>query len=207
MTTTRTAPATLDLLDEAFARRRAAGLTLVAESDALARACSAVAERFRAGGRLLTFGSGGAAADAQHVAVEFLHPVVVGKRALPAIALTNDAALLTGVIATEGANEMFAGALRVLGARPDIALGLSADGRCAGVARGLQAARGLGMLTLALSGGDRDARVPTAAEYRVTVAGSDDLASKETLVTAYHVLWELVHVFLERPAAGSRDSG
>jgi D-sedoheptulose 7-phosphate isomerase len=208
MATTRTAPATLDdLLDEAFERRRTAGLALLTESEALARACSAMAERFRVGGRLLAFGSGNVAPDAQHVAVEFLHPVIVGKRALPAIALTNDAALLTGVIAAEGPDELFAGALRVLGGHADIALGLSPDGRCAGVARGLGAARRLGMLTLALSGGERDAPVPSAAEHRIVVTSPDGLAVKEAFVTAYHVLWELVHVFLEHPGPGRRDDG
>ena len=56
-----------------------------------------MAQRFHQGGRLLAFGNGGSATDAQHVAVEFVHPVIVGKRALPSIALTNDTAFLSGV--------------------------------------------------------------------------------------------------------------
>src|SRR5436309_1382174 len=68
-----------------------------AESEQIAQACWAMAMRFHKGGRLLAFGSGSAATDAQHVSVEFVHPVIVGKRALPALALTNDSAALTGL--------------------------------------------------------------------------------------------------------------
>src|SRR5689334_8241466 len=65
-----------------------------AEADRIAQACWAMAGRFHRGGRLIAFGNGAWASDAQHVAVEFVHPVIVGKRALPALALTNDSTLL-----------------------------------------------------------------------------------------------------------------
>ena len=61
-----------------------------------------MALRFHRGGKLVVFGTGAASTDAQHVAVEFVHPVIVGKRALPAISLTSDAATVTGVAASEG---------------------------------------------------------------------------------------------------------
>ncbi|MEO5953053.1 MAG: SIS domain-containing protein, partial [Chloroflexia bacterium] len=66
-----------------------------AEDERIAQACWAMARRFHQGGRLLAFGNGGSATDAQHVSVEFVHPVIVGKRALPALALTNDSAFLS----------------------------------------------------------------------------------------------------------------
>src|ERR1700704_2865846 len=69
------------------------------EAGRIAEACWAMARRFHAGGRLLAFGNGAGATDAQHVAVEFVHPVIVGKRALPALALTNDSATLTSLYA------------------------------------------------------------------------------------------------------------
>src|SRR5919198_709584 len=68
-----------------------------AEAGRIAEACWAMARRFHAGGRLLAFGNGAWATDAQHVSVEFVHPVIVGKRALPALALTNDSAALSGM--------------------------------------------------------------------------------------------------------------
>src|SRR6266508_478236 len=75
-----------------------------AEAGRIAEACWAMARRFHQGGRLLAFGNGACATDAQHVSVEFVHPVIVGKRALPALALTNDSAALSGVRGGDGAD-------------------------------------------------------------------------------------------------------
>jgi D-sedoheptulose 7-phosphate isomerase len=194
----------VDVLDEAFARRHGAGTTLLRQADAIAHAARAAAERFRAGGRLLAFGTGLAAADAQHVAVEFLHPVIVGTRALPALALTGDAPAPAAGREAADPGEVFAAALRVQGASRDIALGLSADGGCVSVTRGLQAATGLGMLTIALSGGAPGAAVPAAARHRIVVGHADVLPTREALVTAYHILWELTHCFLGEAARRAR---
>ncbi|TDC81013.1 SIS domain-containing protein [Actinomadura sp. 7K507] len=163
-----------------------------------------MAARFHRGGRLFTFGTGGAATDAQHVAVEFVHPVIVGKRALPALSLTGDVATLTGVGASTGFDEIFAHQLRCFGGPGDIALGISPDGRCGSVRRGLDSARDLGMLTVALAGGDGEA-LAGAAGHLVTVPSADPRVVKEVHVTAYHMLWELVHVFLEHPDVLSEE--
>src|SRR5689334_6014714 len=85
-----------------------------ANADRLALACLAMAKRFERGGRLWVFGTGSSATDAQHVSVEFVHPVIVGKRALPAIALTNDIASVLGLAQTAGAAHIFARQLRLL---------------------------------------------------------------------------------------------
>src|SRR5215211_1256158 len=82
---------------EAFARRAVPSRLLADDAPRLAQACHDMAIRFHQGGKLLIFGNGGPSTDAQHIAVEFVHPVIVGKRALPAIALTNDVATVTGV--------------------------------------------------------------------------------------------------------------
>jgi D-sedoheptulose 7-phosphate isomerase len=126
--------------------------------------------------------------------------VIVGKRALPAMSLANDAATLSGIARLGGVEDSFAAQLRLLGTADDIALGISADGQCANVARALEAARDMGLLTVALVGGDggRIARIPRLDH--VLIARSDDpRVVKEIHVTAYHVLWELVHVFFEQP--------
>ena len=73
-----------------------------------------MAVRFHRGGRLIVFGTGGPSADAQHVAVEFVHPVIVGKRALPAISLTADVATVTGIAERDGIDAIFAHQLRYL---------------------------------------------------------------------------------------------
>ncbi|WP_433467105.1 D-sedoheptulose-7-phosphate isomerase [Spirillospora sp. CA-142024] len=191
---------------EVFRRRVEPGAALARDADALAAACHAMAVRFHRGGRLFTFGNGAAATDAQHVAVEFVHPVIVGKRALPALSLTGDVATLTGVCAGAGFGDVFAHQVRCFGGPDDIAFGISPDGRCDNVLRGMESARDLGMLTVALTGGDGGA-LTGAADHLVTVRSDDPRVVKEVHVTAYHVLWELVHVFLEQPGVLGQEVG
>ncbi|MGW5666783.1 D-sedoheptulose-7-phosphate isomerase [Micromonospora sp. NPDC003776] len=190
----------LPAVHRAFARRVAPGESLAGDAARIARACYEMAIRFHRGGKLIVFGNGGPATDAQHVVVEFVHPVIVGKRALPAISLTSDAASLTGIARAEGFDEVFAAQLRLLAAPEDIALGLSVDGRCANVRQGLAAARDLGLLTVGLLGADGGDIARDAVADHIIVAHTDDpCIVKEVHVTIYHILWELVHVFFEQP--------
>jgi len=176
------------------------------QAGAVAAACHAMAVRFHRGGKLIVFGAGGPSADAQHVAVEFVHPVIVGKRALPAIALTADVATLTGIAEAEGIEQVFAYQLRYLAEPADIALGISADGDNGSVLAGLATARRLGLLTIALAGGDGGRiAAANAADHLLTAAADDACVVKEMQVTTYHILWELVHVFFEQP--GVLDPG
>jgi D-sedoheptulose 7-phosphate isomerase len=173
---------------------------LARQAGAVAEACHAMAVRFHRGGKLIVFGTGGASSDAQHVAVEFVHPVIVGKRALPAISLTADVATLTGIAEAEGIDRAFAYQLRYLADPADIALGISADGDNDSVLAGLAAARALGLLTIALTGGDGGrVAVTQVADHLLTAASDDPCVVKEMQVTTYHILWELVHVFFEQP--------
>ena len=173
---------------------------LAGQADAVAAACHAMAVRFHRGGKLVVFGPGGASTDAQHVAVEFVHPVIMGKRALPAIALTTDVATVTGIAERDGVAAIFAHQIRFLADPADIALGICADGDSPSVLAGLEAARELGLLTIALAGGDGGRLAASKAVDHLLVAGSaDPRVVKEMHVTTYHVLWELVHVFFEQP--------
>ncbi|MEV6897104.1 SIS domain-containing protein [Amycolatopsis sp. NPDC051372] len=180
-----------------FERRVAPGGELGGQAEAVAQACHGMALRFHRGGKLVVFGNGGAGTDAQHVAVEFVHPVIVGKRALPAISLTADVATLTSVANRQGLNEIFAYQIKFLAEPQDIALGISSDGDCANVQRGLEAARELGMLTIALTGGTGPGTI--TADHVLRARSDDPRVVKEIHVTTYHVLWELVHVFFEQP--------
>ena len=149
------------------------------QADRLAEACLDMAKRFGGGGRLYALGSGLAAADAQHVSVEFVHPVIVGKRALPATAL---------------AGPGFERQIQVLAGPGDMALGIDAGGQDLDVRAGLEAAGSLGLLTVALVGGQARG---CHADHVLPVASDDPLVVRELQVTTYHILWELVHVFLE----------
>jgi D-sedoheptulose 7-phosphate isomerase len=170
------------------------------DAEAVSRACYDMALRFHRGGRLLCFGNGSAAADAAHIVVEFVHPVIVGKRALPAVSLANDAAAMSGIARLGSVEDSFAAQLRLQAAAADIALGISADGGCTNVARALETARDAGLLTVALLGGDGGQIARIEGLDHVLIARSDDpRVVKEIQVTTYHVLWELVHIFFEQP--------
>jgi D-sedoheptulose 7-phosphate isomerase len=193
-----TAPTAADV-DALFSRREQPVLELAGQAGEVAAACRDMAVRFHRGGKLIAFGTGGASTDAQHVAVEFVHPVIVGKRALPAISLTTDVATVTGIAARQGMAAVFSRQLRALASPDDIALGLcTAD--CPSVRAGLDTARDLGLLTVALAGagGGQLAGSP-AIDHLLVTGASDERIVKEIQVTTYHVLWELVHVFLEQP--------
>jgi len=173
---------------------------LAGQADAVTDACHAMAIRFHRGGKLVVFGSGGASTDAQHVAVEFIHPVIVGKRALPAISLTTDVATVTGLAERTGMAGVFGHQLRFLAGPDDIALGICPDGDSGSVRAGLLTARELGLLTIALTGGAAGAPGGQInADHVLTATSDDPRVVKEAHVTMYHVLWELVHVFLEQP--------
>jgi D-sedoheptulose 7-phosphate isomerase len=183
------------------------------EAERLASLCHLMARRFARGGRLIAFGVGAAATDAQHVSVEFVHPVIVGKRALPAIALVNDGPSLLGSALTDRAG-FFGRQLEILGTPEDIALGIvhgSDDPGRDAVTEGLRRAAEMGMLTVALDGPDD---LPGGSASGFSVPSSDPFVVQEVHETLYHVLWELVHVFFEhkglledRPAGRTHDTG
>jgi D-sedoheptulose 7-phosphate isomerase len=168
-----------------------------AEAGRVARACLAMAQRFNQGGRLLAFGAGNAATDAQHISVEFVHPVIMGKRALPAIALGTDIAATLGLAASTGCFELYGRQIATLGRPADIALGLDPHGRDVAVLAGLESAAARGLLTIYLTTAAQARRATAGADFCFGVHGDDPAVVQETHETLYHVLWELVHVFFE----------
>jgi D-sedoheptulose 7-phosphate isomerase len=191
-------PGLMALVEARFAQSMAVPEAFfTAQAERIAQACWAMARRFHQGGRLLAFGNGAWATDAQHVAVEFVHPVIVGKRALPALALTNDSATLSGLMASGDATLSYARQLRVLARPQDIAMGFSPDGRCANIASALTAAGRMGLLTLGLVGGDGGPLRQTQLDFCFVVQSRDPFVIQETHETLYHILWELVHIYFE----------
>jgi D-sedoheptulose 7-phosphate isomerase len=167
-----------DVLASALAERtRANSEFFEAEAERLARVCHRMAERFARERRLIAFGRSPAArSDVRHVAVEFVHPVIVGKRALPAIGLAGEGGSLREQVD--------------LTAEPDdiaIAFGADTDGGEAAEATAL--ARERGCLTLAFA--------PAGAEWEFGPPSADPSIRQELVETLYHVLWELVHVFFD----------
>lgn len=182
----------------AMSGRRAALQALAGQAEQIVLACRDMAARFEGGGKLVAFGTGGLSADAQHIAVEFVHPVLVGKRALPAISLTADIATLTSITVAEGFEEIFAAQLPLVAGPGDIALGLSTGTDGDAVRRGLQAAGAIGAVTVLITGTDGPRPGPANVDRELRLATNDPRLVKEAMVTCYHLLWELVHVYFEQ---------
>ena len=166
-----------------------------AEADRIEALARALAAAFQRGGRLYVMGNGGGATDAQHVAVEFCHPIVEKRRPLPALALTTDAALLTAISNDRDFAKVFADQLRVLARPDDMALAISTSGQSPNLIQGLEAARALRLLTIAFAGKD-GGRLADLADYCFVVPSFSIHRIQETHVALYHIVWDLVHVAL-----------
>jgi len=153
----------------------------------------AMARAFDQGGRLYAMGNGGSSCDAAHLAVEFTHPIIEKRPALPALALTIDTALLTAVGNDRDFSLAFLEQLELLARPGDIAVGISTSGKSANVVRALQAAREKGLLTVGFSGRD-GGRFPAVCEYCFTVPSFSIPRIQETHGTLLHILWDLIHV-------------
>jgi D-sedoheptulose 7-phosphate isomerase len=164
-----------------------------ANAERIAACAAAMAQVFDTGGRLFVMGNGGSSCDAAHVSVEFMHPIIEKRPALPAMALTTDTAILTAVGNDQDFALAFAQQLRMLGRKGDMALGISTSGKSANVNRALQAARDIGMLTVGFSGRD-GGRMPDVCDYCFTVASFSIHRIQETHETLLHILWDLIHV-------------
>jgi D-sedoheptulose 7-phosphate isomerase len=154
-----------------------------------------LARVFKVGGRVLIFGNGGSASDAQHLAAEFVNRFQVERPPLAALALTTDASILTAVANDYDFREVFAKQVRALGRPGDLAWGISTSGSSANVVAGLDTARGLGLRTLALSGGD-GGPVAAAADLALIVPSSNTPRVQEVHITLGHVLCDLVDFIL-----------
>ena len=155
----------------------------------------AVAERFRGGGRLLVMGNGGSACDAEHVAVEFIHPIIEKRKALPAMALSAASATLTAIANDTDFSHVFTRQLELVARPGDVALGISTSGASANVLRGLKQARAQGLLTIGFAGRD-GGRMPDVCDHCFTVKTWSIHRVQETHTLLLHLLWDQVHVAL-----------
>jgi D-sedoheptulose 7-phosphate isomerase len=166
-----------------------------AEADRIEALARAMAAAFHRGGRLYVMGNGGGATDAQHVAVEFCHPIVEKRRALPAVALTADQALLTAISNDRDFAKVFADQLRLLARPGDMALALSTSGQSPNLIHALETARDAGLMTIAFTGRD-GGRLAALADHAFVVPSFSIHRIQETHVALYHIAWDLVHVAL-----------
>ncbi len=160
----------------------------VGQIAAAAETIGAAAER---GNKLLLFGNGGSAADAVHVAAEFVGRYLTERRPLPALALAANISALTAIGNDYGFEEIFARQVTALGAPGDVAVGLTTSGRSPNVAKGLGAAHQAGLATIAMTGAD-PGPVGAAAELTIAVPSSETPRIQEGHMLAAHTICEWV---------------
>jgi phosphoheptose isomerase len=160
-------------------------------------AAAAIVAALQRGGRLLLFGNGGSAADAQHVAAELVGRFQRERVALAALALTTDTSVLTSVANDYAFDRVFARQVEALGRPGDVALGISTSGASPNVVAALEAAHGIGMQTIALTGADGGA-VGQAAAIHINVPSPVAARVQEVQRTLLHVVCEIVENAFER---------
>jgi D-sedoheptulose 7-phosphate isomerase len=152
-----------------------------------------MAGRFQRGHRLWVMGNGGSACDAQHVAVEFVHPIIEKRRPLPATDLVSQVPLLTAISNDEDFTRIFVDQLELWGRPGDMALALSTSGQSPNLIYALRTAQKKEMLTIAFAGKD-GGRMIEAADYFFTVPSFSIHRIQECHVALLHIMWDLIHV-------------
>ncbi len=169
--------------------------------DTILSASLLLAKAFHRGRKMLVCGNGGSATDAQHVAVEFMHPVIVGCKALPAICLASDMAMVTAVANDVGFDNVFTRQIIALGVEGDVLLGISTSGNSENLMHAFATARARKLSTIGFAGGDggkmSELGTKGLLDFCLTVPTSSIHRIQETHVALYHVMWDMVHTFLQ----------
>ncbi len=162
-------------------------------ADMIGELSQKMAVRFAEGHQLWVMGNGGSACDAQHIAVEFIHPILEKRRALPALDLVSQMAVLTAIANDKDYARIFVDQIELHGKPGDMALAISTSGNSPNLIYALEAAKRKDILTIAFSGKD-GGRLAGAAEYCFTVPTYSTHRIQESHVTLLHILWDLIHV-------------
>lgn len=178
--------------------------------DEILNASLIIAKAYHRGRKLLVCGNGGSATDAQHVAVEFMHPITVGRKALPAICLNNDMAMVTAVANDVSFADVFVRQIIALGNEGDVLIAISTSGNSENLLHAFQTARKMKLATIGFAGNDggktQAMKEQGLIDFCFTVPTSSIHRIQESHVTLYHIIWDLVHEFLQHKALLSEPS-
>ena len=185
--------AILDAFEQSIAAKKA----FASENlDTLIEVILLIADCFRKGNKLFTFGNGGSAADAQHIAAEFVNRFRIERPPLPAIALTTDSSAITSIANDYDYAEIFAKQIKALGKRGDVALAISTSGNAANVLNALQTCKELGIHCVGLTGGD-GGKMVGKADFLLRVSATKATARiQESHILIAHVICEMVDATL-----------
>jgi D-sedoheptulose 7-phosphate isomerase len=174
--------------------RESAELKLVFAKEAtgdVIKAIEIIEKSIKSGGKLLIFGNGGSAADAQHLAAEFVNRYLKERDAFPAIALTTDASILTSVGNDSSFEDIFSRQIEALGKKGDVAWGLSTSGRSKNIIKALRKAKSLGLKTIGFTGRD-GGEVEKIVDCNINVPSTSTPRIQEVHITIGHIICELI---------------
>lgn len=166
--------------------------------EAIGAAAELISQGFKAGRKLLLFGNGGSAADAQHIAAEFVNRFQMERPGLPAIALTTDSSILTSIGNDSDFAEIFARQVKALGQKGDVAIAISTTGASANVIRGVEAAKEMQMQVIGFTGRD-GGKLAQLCDIPLIVPSDSVSHIQESHITLGHVICELVDQTLFGP--------
>ncbi|HOJ51285.1 MAG TPA: D-sedoheptulose 7-phosphate isomerase [Syntrophales bacterium] len=167
----------------------------------IVRVAEVITEALKGGKKILLFGNGGSAADAQHLAAEFVNRFMIERPPLPAVALTTDTSVITSIGNDYDFAEIFSKQIRALGEAGDVAWGISTSGRSKNVLRGLSQAKKMGLVTVALTGRD-GGEMAEVADYVLNVDSESTPRIQEVHITVGHAICQLVDYMLFQQADG-----
>lgn len=158
-----------------------------------------IVDTFHEGNKIMIFGNGGSAADAQHIAAEFVNRFMIERPPLPALALTTDTSVITSIGNDYNYDQVFLKQIKALGKEGDIAWGISTSGNSPNVIKALKAANSMGIKTIGLTGKD-GGKMAKMVDYLLNVESSSTPRIQETHITLAHVICELVDIKLFNPS-------
>jgi D-sedoheptulose 7-phosphate isomerase len=177
----------LKILEDSIATKRDC---IEKNIDTISRTVDLLAACMTAGRKVLIFGNGGSAADAQHLAAEFVNRFQIERPPMPAIALTTDTSILTSISNDSHFADVFAKQVQALGRKDDIAWGISTSGNSANVVKAIKSARKLGMRTIGMTG--RGGELADCADLVFRVASDITARIQESHITLGHILCDLL---------------
>ena len=165
----------------------------------IVRVVEAVTGALKAGNKILLFGNGGSAADAQHIAGEFVNRFIIERPPLPAIALSTDTSVITSIGNDYDFSEIFSKQIRAIGQTGDVAWGISTSGKSPNIIKALETAKKMGLVTIGFTGRD-GGDIARMVDYSLNVSSNSTPRVQEVHITVAHVICEMVDFKLfQRP--------
>jgi len=165
--------------------------------DSIIQAKEIIEKCFKSGGKVLIFGNGGSAADAQHIASEFINKYSIDRRPLPAIALNTDGSIITSISNDNSYEQVFSRQILALGQKNDLAWGITTSGKSKNVIKGLETANEMGLKTIAFTG-QTAPKIKKIANCVVSVPSKSTGRIQEVHITTAHIICELIDKSFEK---------